>query len=470
MLKCLLACCLCLAYVPLSFSQQPTPNNEQLLNERVGHALISLSDNIKKIEEPAFRVFLRTRLAKFLWGKGASDAAGKAEVIAAEAVTDFQAHQAGMPPLSAGLFRKELLAVLQLHAPKLAAELTKEGGTVKPPDDLSMANDLLTGKDGSAKAIEIVRRSIQQTDGTTVSRINSFFKRLDEIQPSETTRLLGEVMSAAENEPNGYSVTSLFILANNYLHRSSTPRELTARFLTVLIKKTNNGAALPPQEQMYAYNLLKFALPVVQNLIPSLYAQAGVQMTNLASLRTGDNHDDVDARIRDSRNPLEQMITEAKATNNAVLKKRLLARAAEMALEQGKLELALEIISSMEIADKEYRDQFLAQVVSAAVKQKNLTLADAAASKIDSKLRRAFVMQSIALYVFGSEDPGSAGERLVDAAELINATDNDIEKATALFRSIPVVSKIDKQMALETIGAAVKVVNNLPVSRSAEKP
>ncbi|HZH32369.1 MAG TPA: hypothetical protein VEY11_16510 [Pyrinomonadaceae bacterium] len=472
------SCILLLCAGVAAAQSSPLSAAAQAKRQRTDAVIGSASDKIKSLDEPTMRVFLRLRAAKFLWAEKTPEASQAAESLAVEALADLQEHADAIPGLYSNLFRRELLAALQVRAPELAARLVKKYGLESASHSFETAYELLGSADGASKAVEIMRRNIGGNARVADSSLNFFLSRLDETRPEEVNRLLADLLGAMERAPASYPVTYLFGIANKYLYREATPAELKGRFLGLLIRVSANTAALPPEEQILAYNLLRANMAAVQRLLPTLYAQAGAQVETLASMqpRQARERETPDDNIRRSSDPLEQMISEAEGAKDERLRREYLSRAAQRALDSDRLMLAVEMIMKIRTEgerDEQYfvphRDQFLSEVVRKAVAKKDYDMASKAVSNLRDPLRRALGLQWVASSYHETGDVVRAREMLHDATKLAESADDDSRKVVALLQLAALYVRIDETRVLPTTQSAVKIINALPSPKPEEK-
>jgi hypothetical protein len=471
--------CILLLCVGVAAAQSsPLPTAAQAKRLRTDAVIGTASDKIKTLDEPTVRVFLRLRAAKFLWSEKTLEASQAAESLAVAALADLQEHEDAIPGLYSNLFRRELLAALQVRAPELAARLVKKYGLEGAASSFETAYELLGSADGTVKAVEIMRRNIGGNVRVADSNLNFFLSRLDETRPEEVNRLLADLLGALERAPADYPVTYLFGIANKYLYREATPAELKGRFLGALVRASANPSVMPPEEQTLAYNLLRANMAAVQRLLPALYSQAGAQVETLASMqpRQARERETPDDNIRRSTDPLEQMISEAEGAKDESLRREYLSRAAQRALDSDRLTLAVELIMKIRTEgerDKQYfvpyRDQFLGDVVRKAVSKKDYDAASKAASNLRDPLLRALGLQWVASSYHESGDVVRAREVLQDATKLAESADDDARKVVALLQLAALYVKIDETRVLPTTQSAVKIINALPSPKPVEK-
>jgi len=475
----LLVFCLLMITGSVCLGQQPsqrkvpkqTPQNPEVKLDGMG-------DRIKAVDEPTLRVFLQIQLATFLWESKTKSAAAQAEIVATEAITNLQAHRSEIPEFYLNSFRTDLLALVNLHVPALAARLSEQYKLEPTPrEQLRTAYTLLDSKEGINPAIEKVRGSLRS--GQDLGNMISFFlHRLAGEKPDELPRLLSEILKPEEQKPGTFSLDTLRSLQYFYLRypKEGASVELQARFGAVVLNAAKTALAGGEQDQVLkARELLKLALPAISATLPSLYPQASAQLAALSAQAPPPpaNYTEADERIARSANPLDQMLAEADAADDPARTERLLVQAAQLALSKGELKLAVEIVLRVASTEKVYlmwRDQFLGEVVNKSVGKKDPANAEYAAAKIESALRRAAALRQIALYFFASEDVPRSRELMDRAFKLVADSENGAPKATAYFEMFAAFAKIDEQRIPEVSQAAIKVINGLLEPRPDDKP
>jgi hypothetical protein len=462
-----------------SSGQQAVSAEAQFRRQRAEALLGSVSGQIKGLDEPAVRVFLRLRASKFLWAEKNATSSRAAEAMAAEALADIQEHGNEIPGLYVKLFRKEVLAALQLHAPTLAAQLAERYKLEAAAGGFETAYEMLGSKDGTARAAELMGRNIQSGAERSDSNLDFFLSRLDESDTAATNRLLADLLNVAERAPGNYPVSFLFGVANKYLYRAATPADLKARFMTLFIRASANPASMSQADQTLAYNLLRANLRSIESTLPTLYAQASAQVSALGSALPAPSpaREVADESIRGSADQLSQTIAEADAAKEDGLRNELLERAARAALSEGRLTLAVDLIMKVKSLDEKrteefdtYRDQFLGDVIRGGVARKDYDALAYAAERIQDPLRRAAGLQRLAVYFSETKDVPRAMGVLTDALKLVESAKDDARKATALLNLAVVCLKVDEARAFPTASAALKIIDGLPGPALEAKP
>src|SRR5260370_42528697 len=119
----------------------------------------------------------------------------------------------------------------------------------------------------------------------------------------------------------------------------------------------------------------------MQKLSPSLYAAALPQATAIARFSTQQRDlAEIYRRVEQSSDPVNQLITEANDSKSKAIQNDLLVDAAQRALSDGRLRLAIDVVAGMDFKEEqkmkeERRVQFLSDVVKSAINENELSTA-----------------------------------------------------------------------------------------------
>lgn len=456
-------------------SQDARPAEARVAPRPAGAELDELAARAKELDEPALRVPLRTQLAAFLWSGKSADDARRAEALATQALEDLHTNKARVPRFYFTIFRKDLFALLEQHSPATAKALSErydsgeEGG-----DDIATALEMLNGGQGAERAVEKARRGLNG-DAVSVPALVFFLSRLDQTRPAEANRLLVDILNAAESRPGSLSVGDLGRLKHFYFYRAGAPPELKARFLSAALAATRESASWPEQERVAeAYHLLAGTLPEIQRLLPSAYLQASAQVGMISARMPRQAVEQMAAAERVSESPdrLSQLATEAASADSPSAKASLQTDAAHAALRRGKfveaVDLAVGVKSEGEIHGL-WRDQFLRDVVVAALNKKDAEAAEYAAEKIGAPAEHSGALQRLALHYHAAGDVARAWGFMNGALKIIDTLEDE-GRAVALFKITTVFMKVDRQRAPEIAREAVKSLEKVAGPRPEDKP
>jgi hypothetical protein len=202
-------------------------------------------------------------------------------------------------------------------------------------------------KNGDVLAASKIRQLLAQ--GGDVSGLNFWLDDLREQKSGEFEPLLREVIAIAARGPQ-ISFETLFWLTPICFH-SDVPQPLQRSFAAMILSRTQPANfAISPAPQS-AYELLVGALPQIQRLLPEHYEQAvgqslilrtSINQTQLAS-------EERNKRLKESENPIEDLVREAEAAKTKSERNELLAEAAETALIKEKFDTCLDVLARMDL-------------------------------------------------------------------------------------------------------------------------
>lgn len=452
----------------LGSAGQSAPKAEPLTTQQKHDAqtVNDLRDRIRELESPTLRVYLSYQLASYAWENGiqGADAVG----LSRAALDDIKFYGGEMPDQAVNSFRRGLLSQLQLHAP-LVWEKVRDAAADDNRSEMEDAFSLLNTKGGAGLAVEKVRGAVAR--GEDLGDMMVFFlSQLDVKAPAAVPQLLSEILDAGERRPGGLSVETLFVLKHLYLREKTSP-ELQNRYLAALVRTVQQKSQWASQEEVgQAYGLIKGTLPVIEKQRPALLRLANEQEMTLSSQLSPQMRERllIDERVKNSPQPLAQLLTEIDTVADAGLKEELTVRAAQLALQDGQLKTALELSLKVQSERKDtvgWRDQFIGTVVHAALGAGDLSLAGRAVASLGSPSARSSALQKVALYKKASKDLAGAGETLDEALKIVEKMDGGVQKAVALSELASSFGKVNQERVSEVANAFVQVVNSLQGSK-----
>lgn len=481
----LLSCLLILSGSVFCPGRIVAQDSNQLARQRAETMLHQLPESIKSMDEPMLRVFLRYRIASFLWAKAIESEYAFAQVMATDALEDLSLHKSDIKDSALSYYGDKLLALLRTYSPALAAKLAEKYELNKSArGDFGIAYSMLGTKEGTSRAIEIVKQSLKdgQDGGLTLL---FFLTNLRKEHPQEYFSLLKEIIITEMLKPGTFSIMSLYMLKSLYLI-DETPLEMKLQFLGMVVNSVEKTCSQNNSDDIVtAYDLLRDVYGEIEkitlsdshkeleNLSAPMYARARAVMAMLTSRVPSKviERRAVQARVENSSDPLRQLIVEADAATSDSDKDDLRTQAAHLALGKGEMRLAAELAAktSAEGQHGMWRDQFLEEIIDAAIKKEDEELSRYALSKMKTPLNRASAMQKLALFFFDSKDTVRAREWMNDTVKLIESSDNEFEKARKLFEIVSAYKKIDDSRVSELIQSAIKSCNRISKPSQNEK-
>lgn len=455
---------------------QTVQDETPFAKQRASELIENLPAQIKKIDDATVSVFLQLRLATFYWSEPSQQSRERARALTVSGLQYLDEHRVDLVPLYADSFREDLLALLEVHAPDLVARYRAGGDTadkVTPGNPYDVAYSMLRTKGQAALAVQTFTQALIGGEPPTMT-ISYFLSELQRQQPSLLPQVLSDILSVQERRPRTLSVEMLFWLLDPYVWRNDR-EDIRRRFLSVVVTATAESYQWSDLGQLTnAFNVLRVTVPLIQRLIPAIYPQAAAQLATVRARLPNETveRSAIAERIRQSEDALSQMITEANSASSASVKNDLLIQAAQLALTKGKPQLAfdLAISTSADEKSKEWRQQFLSELVKNAVENKDAKVGLAVASKIEMPLPRAEALQRLALLFFNLKDLWKARESLIESLKLIRASDNTHDKAIALLKSLRVVARVDQAMVPEVAEDSIKALNALQFAPPNDNP
>lgn len=455
---------------------QSIQDETSFARQRATEFIEDLPAQIKKVDDATVRVFLQLRLATFHWSELSEHSRDRARELTLSGLRDLDEHRSDLVPLYGESFREDLLALLEVHAPDLAARFrvgadTAEKATPGNPYDVAYA--MLRTKGQAALAVQTLTRALSGGEAPTMT-ISYFLSELQRQQPSLVPQLLSDILAQQERRPGTLSLEMLFWLLDPYVWRNNRD-DIKRRFLSVTVAATAESYQWSDLGKLAtAFNLLRVTVPLTQKLVPGIYPQAAAQLATVRARLPNETveRSAIAERIRQSEDTLSQMITEANSASSPSVKNDLLIQAAQLALTKGKPQLAFDLAVSTSSDDKgkSWRQQFLSELVKGAVENKDAKLGLAIVSKIEMPLARAEALQRLALLFFNLKDLWQAKESLSESLKLIRASENTPEKAIALLTSVRVFARVDQAMVPDVAEETIKALNGLQFPTQNEKP
>jgi hypothetical protein len=468
-------CCL------TSWGQKPANKVKSNLQETTIKKQIIVDDlenQVRDISFAAVRVFVRYKLAAWLWKDG-KDETGRADQLAVKAIDELYEKKTEIPSLYANTLKPDVFALLEVNAKDTAKKL-REKYDFSSEDELVNAQSLLNKKDGEKLATEKILKSL--SNQTELSSTTTFL--IDQLQSRkspELLRILTAILNLEETSKSNLSTDSLFLIV--YCFRDSiVPNDLRLRFFKIVISKARNAVQFPDSNVQSAYRLLNSVMPDIPANAPNLLTEANALQSVLRARisQTESEAQEIFKRIEDSADKLSALISEAEKTEDEALKYRLLVMAAELALNEKKfrhaVDLAGETIDVKEpkaIANtfrRGWHDQFLGDVVQKTLKENDVDSVKYITKKIIDKLSRAEALRKTAIYYFEKQDLVSAIDAFDESLKLTTNADDDIKRMYVLFNLVSTAQKIDKNRISEVTVRTAKAIDAIPTLDIEDKP
>lgn len=427
-------------------------------------------ESIKKMDEVALRLSVRIELLAYLWES--KTLSGKhislKRNLALDAIADLNDHHGEMPRVMLNYLSPDLAALIEKHQPDLTERLKAVKEAAKIGRESSNIRSLFELKNGDVLAAAKIRQLLAQ--GEDISSLHFWLDDLRQQKSGEFQPLLREVIAIAERGPQ-LSFETLFWLIRVYFH-ADVPQPLQRSFAAMILSRTQpaNFAVTPAPQS--AYQLLAAALPQIQRLLPEHYEQAvghslilrtTINQTQLAS-------EERSKRIKESENPIEDLVREAEAAETKGERNELLAEAAETALIEKKFDTCLDVLARMDREVnvpgipgfwRDWSSQFVKKFVKGAIASRELEIAEKAALGMTASLVK---IEAVALLI---RHWSKAGERdrahrlLVEAIKVADSVSDDFEQAKSLILLSVICDQVDESKKAQLLLSSVKALNGL---------
>ena len=432
-------------------------------------------DSIKKMDEVTLRLSVRTQLLAYLWE---SRTLSRTHVnlkrnLALNAIADLNDHYLEMPRFMTDYLLADLGALIEKYQPDLAEELKAVKEVTKIGRDSLDIRSLFELKNGDVLAAAKIRQLLAR--GDDVSGLNFWLDELREQRSREFEPLSREVIAIAERGPQ-ISFETLFWLMPVCFH-SDVPQPLQRSFAAMVLSRTQPANfAITPAPQS-AYELLAGALPQIRRLLPEYYEQAVGQSL---ILRTSINRrqlasEERNKRLRESENPIEDLVREAEAAKTKGERNELLAEAAETALIKEKFDTCLDVLSRMDLEIdvsghpgfwRNWSGQFLKKFVKSATAAKELEISEKAALGMTASLAKVEAVASLTRHWSKTGEKDRAHRLLVEAIKAADSVSDDFDKAKSLMLLSIICDQVDESKKAHLLLSSVRALNGLDKPRT----
>lgn len=438
-------------------------------------------DAIKKMDEVALRLSARNHILNYLWeSKTLSDKYHTLKRnLALDAISDLSNHHLEFSPFMLDYLSADLAALIEKYQPDLTEKLQAAKGTAKSGQPAGNIRSLLELKNGDLLAAARIRQLLAQ--GEDVKELHFWLEDLRKLKSSEFEPLLREVIAIAERGPQ-LSFETLLWLNRIYFQRE-VPQPLQKSFAAMILTRTQPVNFIATPAPQTAYELLNGALPHIQQLLPEVYEQALRQSLVLRTAMTQTQlaSEERTKRLRNSLNPIEDLVREAEAAKTKTERNELLAGAADLALREKEFSKCLDVVAKLdlEIADpgladfwRNWSTQFLRKFVINAAAAKELEIAEKAAFGMTASLAKVQAIASIVRRYSEAGEKGTAHRLLVDASRFSESISDNFEKAKSFILLSIICDQVDESKKAQLLLSSVKALNNLnkPTTPRGEEP
>lgn len=468
---------LCAFSVPGQKSIEKPQSTAQSISIKKQILADQLDNQAKDVPFAAVRVFVKTKLAAWLWKDGRDDTA-RAEPLAVRAVEEFYDKNNEMA--DANFLKTELFALLEANAPETAKKLRAKYA-VTDSEDLSNAAPLLEKAGGDKIVAAKIKKYLAA--GKDLSAINFLMSILQDKKSPEFASILAEIVNLEEAGRNNFTTDTL-IWAVYHFKSALVPSDLRIRFYKIVLNKGRTALQTADGNGITsADNLLNAILPDIAANAPELSPEAEGIKAALATRISQTRRDaqESNKRIEESADKLAATIAEAEKTNDKAEKFSLLLRAQVLAAKENKFQLAVDLAEKM-IEDRSengfpapefrlrFHDQRLGIIAIQALDKDDAEAVLYAAKKFLNEQLKADTLRRLALYFNKKKDTSAALDAYDEALKLTIRAENDKTKFFNLLSLVSAARQIDRSRISEATTAAARAFDRLPTLNADDKP
>ena len=440
-----------------------------------------LESQLKDVQIAAVRVFIRYKLAAWLWKDGA-DQTERAEPLAVKAAEELFEKKSEIPGTYYSSLKSDIFALLEVNAKESVKKLESKYQTeLDSSVELDDIDALLRKKNGDRLAADKIEKYLS-SQAALNPFIVSLIERLQKGKSPEGLRLLNLILIFEESGKSRLSVDSLSLIAQNF-NDSGLPNDLKLRFIKIALARVNETVRSPDPDLESAVDLLDSIMPGISTLMPDFLPEAKSLKTVLSARVSQSSRElrEIYERIEESADKLQATITEAEKAQNFTLKYRLYEQAARLALNENKFQIAADLIDKTIEDDSkdlqpalafriQYHDQFLDKLVEKSLKNDDSAAAAYAVKRMLNKLATAEGLRKSANYYYEKQDVITATDRLSEALKLTSDSEIGTAKIFTLFRLISTARKIDRNGLSEFTTKTAKAIDSIPSLKIEDKP
>ena len=429
------------------------------------------AQQIRELNRPEFRALLRAQLLGWTRPSDTAERRQASMTLGEEALSDLYAHRESIPAGPASwlydLNAKALRNFGAADADTIIAKyaLRKDEGP-SPGKDLSEAVKSFNDPNKTAGAIEKATQAIL-TAQIPPEAILGYLLRLNQNNSPALPDLLSAVMTVEERKAGFIPLRMIPFFSAPFLS-DTTPPEIQARFVQMTVARTRNPTEIsivPGAVTSEVRTALSAVVKATKNVAPALYPEVAARLNSLGASPVQPELEAAEARIKASSDQLEQLQMEADQATSPDARRGYLSRAAVLALTQGKFVKAVDLRFAAygdRAQDATYLDGFLANVVGAALKQKQPEAAQYAIAKMAKPLDAADNLVQLVRYYSTPNDSEKRKAAMSGAMKSLDKAENNGDKLKVAIALVRVARTIDASTSYDAMRLTIETINKLP--------
>ena len=462
-------CVLALFLVQSAIAQTTATASDQ--NATISDAnFVVVAQDIRELKDPHFRALLRARLLDLTKSSDSAERRQAAITLGSEALSDLRDNQSSINTGTVLWLDNCLTAALRKFGGADAEAMIarfglKKDDTPSPAKDLAAAVTSMSDPAKSATARDAARAAIL-TGQISADGLLGYLLRVRQLNSPNLPDLLSAVLTVEERQPGFIPMRMFTFYSAVFLWE--TPPEIQVRYLQDVVSRTRTPLAGGPRDiaTREVVNTLRAIMPATKRVAPSLYPEVVARLTSLdsAALAHEPEREAAEDRIKASSDELEALQLEAERASSVSSRRPFLARAASVALKQGKLRKAvdLEVTAFGDRPEDVSLDRFLTDVTSAALKQQQPDAAEYAISKITRPLSKAQTLLQLSKHYATIKDKEKSRVALTLGLKQLDQAKDDHDKLKVAILFAQSSIQLDSSIGYEAMRLAVDTINKLP--------
>jgi hypothetical protein len=459
-----------------SFAQQTS--NAQLetkLNEQIAYNLNYKKDEIKLIDDSPLRCALNIKIATFIFEKKILNYYDSSNSLLIGCLVDIKEHVLEFDGSHATFLQAHIFSLLKKYSPNEAEAIEKKYNNDKEQSILSYLQEL----DKTNNVGNVTTKIVSDINkGIVPNTILFVYFKLQQKSPSDAVRLLDALLPYFENIQNFINYQTIVVPHFSSVYLAETTKEATRnRFLQLTIALGQKAIIETENTSLTktSLDLLRSSIPIIKKQSESDYQKATAIFLTLSSKNALENKEESEIyeRIRNSKDKLEQTISEASEVKNTILKDRLWIKAARIALSEKKFQISVECIQKIESTETQFiswRYQFLIDdVLPQILKSNDFDSADYLIKQIENSGEKGRALLLVASKYIELKDVLTAQTKIDEAMLLFEKLENNTDKMKLTLSAVGIALKVNKNQAFDIVNSTIKTINNIPSPTSDEK-
>lgn len=427
---------------------------------------------MKDVPYAAVRVYIRYKLAEWLWKKGKDDS-DRAEGLAVKALEEAYAKKDEMANSIRFKLVTDIFGLLDTNARETSVKL-KAKYDLGADEDLFSGFSQLSKKDGDQAVAQKLIKALSKP-GDINNMINPLLNSLRMMKSPQFPVVLGTFLDSVESGRVNANNGTIYMFLMHF-NDPQVPPAFRARYFNLIVGRARAATQTPDP---LVYPMLSAAITNFgegSDLLPEAVAlKNALAITESAANRA---RREAQERIDASRDKLAALIEEAERAEDKPLKVSFYLQAVYKARDTGKLIVAIDLIGKVKELDKrdarnDWSDTEFTTVARRAFEKDEVEIALDATGRIEDPIDHAEALKTAAEYFNRKKDAVAEQESVGKMLILLSVKlDEGAEslRANTLVRALPVVQKIDRIALPEAITIAAKAINDLPAPGAEHGP